>query len=81
MMFRLRTMLKLNYFLVSLIILIKFKVNFALDNGLVNKAPLGWLAWAKYTCNTDCETYPDECISERLFYKQAELLAKGRLTF
>lgn len=42
---------------------------------------MGWLAWARYACNTDCEQYPDDCISENLFYKQAELLAKDYLQY
>ena len=22
----------------------------------------GWMTWERFRCNTDCETYPDECI-------------------
>lgn len=53
----------------------------SLDNGLVRLPPMGWLAWARYACNTDCDQYPDDCISENLFYKQAELLAKDYLQY
>jgi len=33
-----------------------------LDNGLALTPPMGWLAWQRYRCITDCETYPDECV-------------------
>lgn len=33
-----------------------------LDNGLALTPPMGWLAWERYRCITDCEKYPDECI-------------------
>ncbi|KAG8301547.1 hypothetical protein J6590_051624 [Homalodisca vitripennis] len=27
---------------------------------------MGWLSWERYRCITDCDLYPDECISEVL---------------
>ncbi|XP_031629996.1 alpha-N-acetylgalactosaminidase [Contarinia nasturtii] len=39
----------------------------ALDNGLALRPPMGWMSWQRYRCITDCDTYPDECISEWLF--------------
>lgn len=33
-----------------------------LDNGLALTPPMGWLAWQRYRCITDCDTYPDECV-------------------
>lgn len=45
-----------------------------LDNGLALTPPMGWLAWERYRCILDCETYPDECISEKLFMRAADLL-------
>lgn len=33
-----------------------------LDNGLALTPPMGWLAWQRYRCITDCETYPDDCV-------------------
>jgi len=46
----------------------------SLDNGLALTPPMGWLAWQRYRCITDCQTYPDECVSEKLFMKVADLL-------
>lgn len=34
----------------------------SLENGLALTPPMGWLAWQRYRCITDCETYPDECV-------------------
>ncbi|XP_050536028.1 alpha-N-acetylgalactosaminidase-like [Daktulosphaira vitifoliae] len=47
-----------------------------LNNGLALTPPMGWLAWQRYRCITDCETYPDECVSEKLFMEAADLLVK-----
>lgn len=33
-----------------------------LDNGLALTPPMGWLAWQRFRCITDCKTYPDECV-------------------
>ncbi|XP_025421570.1 alpha-N-acetylgalactosaminidase-like [Sipha flava] len=46
----------------------------SLDNGLALTPPMGWLAWQRFRCITDCEMYPDECISEKLFMNVADLL-------
>ncbi|CAI6346860.1 unnamed protein product [Macrosiphum euphorbiae] len=45
-----------------------------LDNGLALTPPMGWLAWQRYRCITDCEMYPDDCVNEQLFMKAADLL-------
>uniref|UniRef100_A0A2S2QTT3 Alpha-galactosidase n=2 Tax=Sipha flava TaxID=143950 RepID=A0A2S2QTT3_9HEMI len=45
-----------------------------LENGLALTPPMGWLAWQRFRCITDCEMYPDECISEKLFMNVADLL-------
>ena len=45
-----------------------------LDNGLARTPPMGWLAWERFRCNTDCENDPHNCISERLFMQMADLL-------
>ncbi|XP_025423362.1 alpha-N-acetylgalactosaminidase-like [Sipha flava] len=45
-----------------------------LDNGLALTPPMGWLAWQRYRCITDCETYPDDCVNEQLFMRAADLL-------
>ncbi|XP_064549117.1 alpha-N-acetylgalactosaminidase [Drosophila montana] len=45
-----------------------------LENGLARTPPMGWLSWERFRCNTDCLNDPDNCISERLFQKMADLL-------
>ncbi|KAK9875275.1 hypothetical protein WA026_007666 [Henosepilachna vigintioctopunctata] len=46
----------------------------ALDNGLALKPPMGWMHWQRYRCLVDCKLYPDECISEDLFKRTADLM-------
>jgi len=43
-----------------------------LDNGLVRTPPMGWLSWERFMCNIDCNKYPNECISERLYKDMAD---------
>lgn len=45
-----------------------------LDNGLALTPPMGWLAWERFRCNTDCKNDPDNCISDRLFRTMADIL-------
>ena len=33
-----------------------------LENGLLRKPPMGWLAWERFRCNTDCNEDPKNCI-------------------
>ena len=33
-----------------------------LDNGLATTPPMGWLAWERFRCNTDCVNDPHNCI-------------------
>lgn len=47
---------------------------FALDNGLALTPPMGWLSWERFRCNVDCKNDPDNCISERLYMKMADLM-------
>jgi len=52
----------------------------SLDNGLALTPPMGWLSWERFRCNVDCKNDPDNCISERLFMKMADLMvSKGFL--
>lgn len=46
----------------------------SLDNGLALTPPMGWLSWERYRCQTDCVNYPDDCISEKLYMRMADLL-------
>lgn len=47
-----------------------------LENGLMRTPPMGWLAWERFRCNTDCDEDPKNCISERLFMEMADRLAQ-----
>lgn len=49
----------------------------ALNNGLALTPPMGWLSWERFRCITDCETYPNECISEKLYMDMADRLVEG----
>eukprot|EP00090_Calanus_glacialis_P012357 TRINITY_DN20884_c0_g1_i1.p1 TRINITY_DN20884_c0_g1~~TRINITY_DN20884_c0_g1_i1.p1 ORF type:complete len:437 (-),score=135.88 TRINITY_DN20884_c0_g1_i1:165-1475(-) len=46
----------------------------SLENGLARTPPMGWLAWERFRCNTDCVEDPEDCISERLFKRMADLM-------
>jgi len=46
----------------------------SLENGVARTPPMGWLAWERFRCNTDCVNDPLNCISERLFMRMADLL-------
>ncbi|CDS36322.1 Alpha N acetylgalactosaminidase [Echinococcus multilocularis] len=46
-----------------------------LDNGLALTPPMGWLTWQRFRCQTDCEMYPQDCVSEALVVRQAQMLA------
>uniref|UniRef100_A0A3Q3JUH5 Alpha-galactosidase n=2 Tax=Monopterus albus TaxID=43700 RepID=A0A3Q3JUH5_MONAL len=48
----------------------------ALDNGLMRTPPMGWLAWERFRCDTDCEHDPKNCISENLFIDMADRLSE-----
>ncbi|XP_050296913.1 alpha-N-acetylgalactosaminidase-like [Anthonomus grandis grandis] len=43
-----------------------------LDNGLARTPPMGWLSWERFRCLTDCQKFPNECISETLFKRTAD---------
>lgn len=60
--------------IVILICIASDNVN-GLDNGLVRTPPMGWMAWERFRCVTDCETFPDDCISEKLFMDMADRMA------
>ena len=44
----------------------------SLDNGLALTPPMGWLAWERFRCVTDCEKFPNDCIGEKLFKDMAD---------
>ncbi|CAD7091944.1 unnamed protein product [Hermetia illucens] len=47
----------------------------SLDNGLALTPPMGWMHWQRFRCITDCEKFPNECISEELFMRTADVMA------
>ncbi|XP_026763071.2 alpha-N-acetylgalactosaminidase [Galleria mellonella] len=46
----------------------------ALNNGLALTPPMGWLSWERFRCITDCQKYPQECISENLIKRTADIM-------
>ena len=34
----------------------------ALNNGLANTPPMGWLTWQRFRCTVDCKEQPNDCI-------------------
>ncbi|CAJ0961713.1 unnamed protein product, partial [Mesorhabditis belari] len=47
-----------------------------LENGLARTPPMGWMSWAAFMCEIDCEKRPHECISERLYVTMADQMVK-----
>ncbi|XP_029581696.1 alpha-galactosidase A isoform X2 [Salmo trutta] len=46
----------------------------SLDNGLALKPTMGWLHWERFMCNVDCDTDPNNCISENLYMQMADVM-------
>lgn len=65
-----------SFFLV-LCVLFLSALSSALDNGLVLRPPMGWMSWARFTCQVDCSIYPQDCIDEKLFRDMADELVAG----
>ncbi|XP_044737417.1 alpha-N-acetylgalactosaminidase [Chrysoperla carnea] len=55
-------------------LLVCVKTCYSLDNGLALTPPMGWMHWQRYRCIVDCKEYPDDCVSEQLFKKAADLI-------
>ncbi|XP_050441330.1 alpha-N-acetylgalactosaminidase-like [Adelges cooleyi] len=67
----------MTYYQLSTLCFILIIINdglYALNNGLALTPPMGWLAWQRFRCTIDCNTFPDECVSEQLFKTTADLL-------
>ena len=67
-------LLQMPLLVVGVSLLLLATPSLGLDNGLARTPPMGWLAWERFRCNTDCENDPHNCISERLFMQMADLL-------
>lgn len=65
-----------NFFVVGLLLHCSTLIS-TLDNGLVQRPPMGWMSWARFTCQVDCSIYPNDCINERLFRDMADELVAG----
>jgi len=46
------------------------------DNGALLTPPMGMMTWQRFRCITDCEQFPDDCISEKLLKSLADELSK-----
>lgn len=57
-------------------ILVLVSAAVALDNGLLRTPPMGWMAWERFRCDTDCKEDPQNCISEALFRDMADRLSE-----
>lgn len=60
----------------SLLLLFYCKSIDALNNGLALTPPMGFMTWQRYRCIIDCNQFPDECISEQLIRKIADIMLK-----
>lgn len=50
----------------------------SLDNGLAIRPPMGWMAWERFRCNTNCTEDPDNCVSEKLIIQICDrMVANG----
>jgi len=58
----------------SALLAIVASLSYAKKDGQALSPPMGWMSWQRYVCETDCETYPDSCISENLYMKATDLL-------
>jgi hypothetical protein len=48
---------------------------YALNDGLVQTPPMGWLSWERSFSEIDCDKYLHSCINEQLYKYMAERLA------
>ncbi|CAF4368352.1 unnamed protein product, partial [Adineta steineri] len=61
------------YFIISIYLCSYYKQVNSLENGLLRQPPMGWLTWQRFRCVTDCDAFPDTCISEKLIRTQAQM--------
>lgn len=47
----------------------------ALDNGVARRPPMGWMSWVRFGCNVWCDFDADNCITERLYRRMADIMA------
>ena len=61
-------------FIFFLLFITTVERSWSLENGLARTPPMGWMSWARFACQIDCQTYPADCISESLFKETADVL-------
>ena len=52
----------------------KFCLFAFLDLKFFRTPPMGWMSWAKFYCETDCQRHPFSCINEKLYIDMADRL-------
>ncbi|KAK3099999.1 hypothetical protein FSP39_013277 [Pinctada imbricata] len=65
-------LMKMKALLVFVVLLVT--VCRGLDNGLARTPPMGFNSWERFRCVTDCDQFPDTCISEKLYKRIADLM-------
>nr|XP_039259384.1 alpha-N-acetylgalactosaminidase-like [Styela clava] len=73
---RIRVNMALSHIIIITSMLLCAQVS-ALENGLARTPPMGWLAWERFRCNTNCAAYPDNCVGEKLFMEMADVMVSG----
>ncbi|CAD7964042.1 unnamed protein product [Amoebophrya sp. A120] len=38
--------------------------------------PMGWMSWENFRCQRDCETHPDDCVSEKQYKEMADTMVR-----
>ena len=51
-------------------------VGFRLRSNIQSHPVQGWMSWAEFGCNTNCEQSPNRCISEGLFLRVAKAFVR-----
>ncbi|CAJ1061512.1 alpha-N-acetylgalactosaminidase-like [Xyrichtys novacula] len=59
-----------------LFFLVLVSMTSARDDGLARTPPMGWMAWERFRCETNCTDNPKNCISEELFRDMADRLSE-----
>ena len=47
-----------------------------LDNSVGRTPMMGWMAWIRFRCNTNCDEDPENCVSEKLIKGIADTLVQ-----
>ncbi|XP_073988296.1 alpha-N-acetylgalactosaminidase-like isoform X2 [Rhodnius prolixus] len=69
------------FFQISLYFILILNCVTSLENGLALTPPMGFNTWQRYRCTVNCEDFPDECISDCLIRRTADILQKEYLKY